>query len=125
MHGANPEIDTFGFWTAMPQYIIIGLIMGYIAIKDDGLELAFGMHFVNNLLSTLVVSADGTVFQTASLFRDLSPTSSVADTVIMAAAGVVFVYLCNTKYRFLGRVNLWGRIEKPQVCAVNETEFKE
>lgn len=65
MHGANPEIDTFGFWTAMPQYIIIGLIMGYIAIKDDGLELAFGMHFVNNLLSTLVVSADGTVFQTA------------------------------------------------------------
>ena len=72
MHGANPEIDTFGFWTAMPQYIIIGLIMGYIAIKDDGLELAFGMHFVNNLLSTLVVSADGTVFQTASLFRDLS-----------------------------------------------------
>ena len=63
MHGANPEIDTFGFWTAMPQYIIMGLIMGYIAIKDDGLELAFGMHFVNNLLSTLVVSADGTVFR--------------------------------------------------------------
>lgn len=125
MHGANPEIDTFGFWTAMPQYIIMGLIMGYVAIKDDGLELAFGMHFVNNLLSTLVVSADGTVFQTASLFRDLSPTSTIADIVIMAAAGIVFVYLCNAKYRFFGRVNLWGRIEKPQVCTVNESDFKE
>lgn len=125
MHGANPEIDTFGFWTAMPQYVIMGLIMGYIAIKDDGLELAFGMHFVNNLLSTLIVSSDGTVFQTASLFRDLSPTSSLADIAIITAAGIVFVYLCNAKYRFFSRVNLWNRIEKPQVCTVNEIDFKE
>lgn len=113
MHSSNPEIDTFGFWTAMPQYVIMGLIMGYVALKDDGIELAAGMHFANNLLSSLLVTSDGMVFDTAAIFRDLSPEVSWVDTLVMAVAGVVFVLICRAWYGFRGKVDLSARIERP------------
>lgn len=115
MHSANPEIDTFGFWTAMPQYVIMGLIMGFVALKDDGIELAVGMHFANNLLSSLLVTSDGMVFDTAAIFRDLSPEVSWVDTLIMAGAGVVFILICRAWYGFKGKVNIRGRIQRPDV----------
>lgn len=114
MHSANPEIDTFGFWTAMPQYVIMGLIMGFVALKDDGIELAAGMHFANNLMSSLLVTSDGMVFDTAAVFRDLSPEVSWVDTLVMAVAGVVFVLVCRAWYGFRGKVDVWGRIRRPQ-----------
>lgn len=113
MHSSNPEIDTFGFWTAMPQYVIMGLIMGYVALKDDGIELAAGMHFANNLLSSLLVTSDGMVFDTAAIFRDLSPEVSWVDTLVMAVAGAVFVLICRAWYGFRGKVDLGARIERP------------
>ena len=113
MHSANPEVDTFGFWTAMPQYVIMGLIMGWVALKDDGIELAAGMHFVNNLLATLLVTSDGMVFDTAAIFRDMSPEVSWVDTAVMAGAGVVFFLLCRAWYGFKGKVDLCGRVERP------------
>ena len=113
MHSSNPEIDTFGFWTAMPEYVIMGLIMGYVALKDDGIELAAGMHFANNLLSSLLVTSDGMVFDTAAIFRDLSPEVSWVDTLVMAVAGVVFVLICRAWYAFRGKVYLGARIERP------------
>lgn len=115
MHSANPEIDTFGFWTAMPQYVIMGLIMGFVAIKDDGIELAVGMHFANNLLSSLLVTGDGMVFDTAAVFRDLSPEVSWMDTLVMAVAGIVFILICRAWYGFKGKVNLWSRIRRAAV----------
>lgn len=113
MHSSNPEIDTFGFWTAMPQYVIMGLIMGYVALKDDGIELAAGMHFANNLLSSLLVTSDGMVFDTAAVFRDLSPEVSWVDTLVMAVAGVAFVLICRAWYGFRGKVDMGARIERP------------
>lgn len=113
MHSSNPEIETFGFWTAMPQYVIMGLIMGYVALKDDGIELAAGMHFANNLLSSLLVTSDGMVFDTAAVFRDLSPEVSWVDTLVMAVAGVVFVLICRAWYGFRGKVDMGVRIERP------------
>lgn len=114
MHSANPEIDTFGFWTAMPQYVLMGLIMGFVAIKDDGIELAAGMHFANNLMSSLLVTSNGMVFDTAAVFRDLSPEVGWTDTLVMAVAGVVFVLICRAWYGFRGKVNLWGRVTRPE-----------
>lgn len=58
LHGSNPEVDRFGFWVAMPQYILMGLLLGLVAIWDDGLELALGLHLANNVISSLVVTHD-------------------------------------------------------------------
>ena len=49
MHGLNPEVETFGFWTMMPQYILFGMIFGIITVLDDGIEAAMGAHSANNI----------------------------------------------------------------------------
>ena len=55
MHIANPEVKEYGFWLSMPQYLIMGLMLGLISILDDGIELALGIHFINNGLTALQI----------------------------------------------------------------------
>jgi len=49
MHGLNPEVKEYGFFTMMPQYILFGLIFGIVTILDDGVEAAIGAHTANNV----------------------------------------------------------------------------
>ena len=115
LHGSNPEVDRFGFWVAMPQYILMGLLLGLVAIWDDGLELALGLHLANNVISSLVVTHDASALQTHALFKDMAPTASHMDTVVMLICGVIFLWVCNRKYKFFSKVNLWGKVEREVV----------
>ena len=115
LHGSNPEVDRFGFWVAMPQYILMGLLLGLVAIWDDGLELALGLHLANNVISSLVVTHDASALQTHALFKDMAPTASHMDTVVMLVCGVIFLWVCNRKYKFFSKVNLWGKVEREVV----------
>lgn len=112
LHGANPEVEEFGMWIALPQYILMGLILGYVAIKDDGMELSLGLHMINNILAAITFTSDSSTLQTHALFKDLHPTASWLDTLLMLAAGVIFIWICNRKYQFAGKVNLWGKIKE-------------
>ena len=115
LHGSNPEVDRFGFWVAMPQYILMGLLLGLVAIWDDGLELALGLHLANNVISSLVVTHDASALQTHALFKDMAPTASHMDTVVMLVCGVIFLWVCNRKYKFFSKGNLWGKVEREVV----------
>lgn len=110
MHAANPEVEAFGMWIAMPQYILMGLILGYVAIKDDGTELALGLHMANNILAAITFTSDASSLQTHALFKDLNPSASHLDTVIILVSGIIFIWICNRKYRFMGKINLWKKI---------------
>lgn len=121
MHAANPEVSAFGVWVALPQYILMGLILGYVTIKDNGLELALGLHFVNNFLAAVTFTSDASALQTHALFRDPNPTSSFWDILIMLVAGVIFIWICNRKYKFEGKVRLCSKINKPE----QENNFKD
>lgn len=55
MHYFNPEVKEFGFWLTMPSYLIMGLMLGLISILDDGIELALGIHFINNMLGSVLL----------------------------------------------------------------------
>lgn len=101
MHGANPEVKNFGAEIALPQYIVMGLILGFIALKDEGLELAIGLHAANNILMALTFTSDSSALQTHALFKDLNPSVSHLDTLILLIAGIIFIAVCNRKYRFL------------------------
>ncbi|MEG0795191.1 MAG: lysostaphin resistance A-like protein [Odoribacter sp.] len=125
LHGANPEVKEFGMWVALPQYILMGVILGYVAIKDDGLELALGLHFANNLLAAVTFTSDASALQTHALFKDLNPSASHLDTLMMLVAGLIFIWICNCKYHFMGKVNLWGKIEeKPLIECVEMKDEK-
>ena len=71
MHFGNPEIDKLGP-LLMVSYVSMGFFFGIITLMDEGLELALGYHAGNNLLISLLVTADWTAFQTNSLFLDVS-----------------------------------------------------
>lgn len=117
MHAVNPEVEAFGIWVAMPQYILMGLILGYVALKDDGLELAIGLHMANNILAAITVTSDASVLQTAALYKDMNPTVSHWDTLAILITGIIFIAICNWKYKFIHNINLWKKITKPDDLA--------
>lgn len=113
MHSANPEVEAYGMLVALPQYILMGLILGYVAVKDDGLELALGLHMANNIMAALTLTSSASTLQTHALFKDLNPNASHTDTLVMLIIGVVFIWICNCKYHFLKKVNLWEKVTEP------------
>lgn len=67
-HLLNPEVAAYGFWIMAANYLLMGLFFALIALRDGRLELAIGVHTVNNLLLALVVNYADSVFETPSLF---------------------------------------------------------
>lgn len=114
LHVANPEVEEFGFWVSMPQYIIMGLLLSYVAIKDDGMELALGLHLANNILSSVLVTHHASALQTHALFIETAPTSSHMDSIVMFITAVLFVLICNHRYHFLSKNNLMEKIKRPE-----------
>lgn len=99
MHGANPEIDKFGFWAMMPQYFTMGLVYALISVFDDGIELAMGAHAANNVFLSIFVTADGLVFQTDALLKvhEIDPGKEF---ITMIIGSVVFCGALAFKYRW-------------------------
>lgn len=99
MHCANPETG-MGFWIVMPQYILMGLLLSYITVRDNGMELALGLHAANNILAAVTVTSEKSALQTHALFRIMNPEASHMETLIMLVFAVVFIWICHRKYHF-------------------------
>ena len=74
LHIANPEIEKVGY-ILLIHYIGTGFLLGIMTLMDEGLELALGFHAANNLIASLLLTADWTAFQTNSIFKDISDPS--------------------------------------------------
>jgi membrane protease YdiL (CAAX protease family) len=74
MHIMNPEVEKLGY-LILVYYIGSGLFLGIITLMDEGTELALGFHAANNILASLLITTDFTVFQTHSIFKDISEPS--------------------------------------------------
>lgn len=113
MHILNPEVTKMGY-IIMVYYIGTGLFLGIITLMDDGMELALGFHAANNLVGALLVTSDWTVFQTHSVFIDLSEPSAGFDVifpVVVVYPILLFIYSkkynwTNWKEKLTGKINL-------------------
>jgi len=105
LHSANPEVTKFGFWIAMPNYIIMGFILGITAIMDNGLELPMGMHFANNFIGSILMTSESSALQTPALFIDTNPTMSHTDTIFTIFCGLIFILICSKIFK-------WGSFKK-------------
>ena len=94
MHSANPEIMKFGFWSMMPNYLLIGLMFGLIPLLDDGIELALGVHFINNAFGALFITHQDSALQTDALFlvHNVDPAASLIETAIATVVGVAVLW---------------------------------
>jgi len=115
-HGANPEVTEMG-WIVMIFYIGTGLLLGIMTLMDDGLELALGFHFGNNLLAALLITSDWSALQTDAVFRYVGEeaTNSVAE-IIMPVFIVypIILLILSKKYKWNNwKEKLFGKIVEP------------
>lgn len=124
LHFFNPEVGKLGN-VIMIYYIGTGLFLGVITLMDEGMELSLGFHAGNNLIASLLVTADWTAFQTNSILRDVSDPSAGIDVIVP----VLFVYpvflgLMSWRYNWSGwNEKLFGKVEKPPEPILDEIEI--
>lgn len=112
MHWFNPEVTKMGN-IIMIYYIGTGLFLGIITLMDEGMELALGFHAANNLVGALLVTSDWTVFQTHSIFKDLSEPSAGFDVILpVVVVYPILLFIFSKKYnwtnwedRLTGKIN--------------------
>jgi membrane protease YdiL (CAAX protease family) len=99
MHGMNPEVDDFGFWSAMPMYFMFGLVFAIISTLDDGIELAIGLHAANNVFSSIFITTKSSVLQTPAMFfqKEVDP---FRDTLILLLASIICIVFLAYKYKW-------------------------
>jgi len=113
MHVFNPEVAKMGY-IIMIYYIGTGLFLGVLALMDEGMELALGFHAANNLVGALLVTSDWSVFQTHSIFKDLSEPSAGLDVilpVVVIYPILLFIFTkkynwSNWKEKLTGKINI-------------------
>lgn len=113
MHWFNPEVTKMGN-IIMIYYIGTGLFLGIITLMDEGMELALGFHAANNLVGALLVTSDWSVFQTNSIFKDMSEPSAGLDVILpVVVIYPILLFIFSKKYnwtnwkeRLTGKINV-------------------
>lgn len=121
MHATNPEVMKFGFWLSMPNYLMMGLMLGLISILDDGIELALGIHFINNAFSAIFIIHQDSALQTDALLmmHDVDPVASLVETVILTTIAVIALWRI---YKWdLGIMNRKVKIDTPEIPNLSST----
>lgn len=94
-HMSNPEVQKFGWQIMLTYYVCFALFMGAITLLDEGIELAFGIHFANNFISSLLLTSSDSVIKTYSIFevKEENPASEIFMWLIMAAITLLIFQL--------------------------------
>jgi len=118
MHWTNPEVGKMGN-IIMIYYIGTGLFLGVITLMDEGMELALGFHAANNLVGALLVTSDWTVFQTNSIFKDLSEPSAGIDVILpVVVIYPILLFIFSKKYGWTNwKEKLTGNIKHVELKA--------
>lgn len=83
-HMLNPEVHQYGWLLMAANYFAIGMLLATATLRDGCLELAVGVHAVNNVLLALVANYEGSALTTESIFTaiELDPVYSLVTLVI-------------------------------------------
>lgn len=103
MHALNPEVKEFGFWMMMPQYVLMGALLGLISILDDGIELALGIHFANNAFGSLFVTHSASALQTDAVFQ-VQNIDPVSDLISLLVISIIVILAFQRIYKWDFRV---------------------
>jgi membrane protease YdiL (CAAX protease family) len=90
LHSLNPEVTAYGFLLTMPLYLGIGLLLGWLTLRSQGIEMAIGLHAANNLYAALIVTFPSSALPSPALFS-INKYDPVYG--LIALAGMTVVYL--------------------------------
>jgi uncharacterized protein len=90
-HLSNPETRAFGISIMLTYYVVFAFFLGAITLLNEGLELAFGIHLANNLVSALTVTSQTAVLKTDAIFYAKSEDPGAELLIAFCSIIVVFV----------------------------------
>ncbi|MCE3258491.1 MAG: family intrarane metalloprotease [Bacteroidetes bacterium] len=95
LHMENPEAKTYGWSIMFPYYAFFGFFLGFLTLLDEGLELAMGIHFANNLVSSLLITTPKGTLQTDAIFlvNEVNPGSELIAAIVMSAVTFTIFWL--------------------------------
>ena len=100
LHFWNPEVSELGT-IFLFHYVVTGLFLGLMTIMDDGMELSLGFHAGNNVLISLLITADWTVLQTDSVLKFVGdPKMSIATIIPAVILYPVILLYFSKKYKW-------------------------
>ncbi|MBL7920081.1 MAG: CPBP family intramembrane metalloprotease [Bacteroidia bacterium] len=99
LHMDNPEAKAYGWWVMLPYYSVFGAFLGMLTLLDEGLELALGIHFANNFISSLLVTSPTGVLKTDAIFLVKSDDPGVEFVIFIILALITF-FIFWRKYRW-------------------------
>lgn len=111
MHGMNPEVKEHGFWMMMPSYFVFGVAFAITAVLDDGIELAIGIHAINNTLLSILVTSKESALQTRALFfqKEVDP---VNESIVLVISSVIMLIIFKLILKWDFSI-IWKKIEPP------------
>jgi uncharacterized protein len=114
MHSLNPEVNEFGFLNAMLFYMGFGLLAGLIVIFDNGIELAVGIHAVNNIFGCLFVTYESSVLKTSALWKIKTLDISLMNIGFVTMA-IIFLSLMAIIFKWTS----WRKLFQPVIVRKN------
>lgn len=118
LHGANGTNLTVSIFIVL-QILIVGIMLGIIALGENRIETAMGVHIANNIFAFLVVSSsDEIVNGLPSILT--APPSTTFDlftgliTTIIAVLVVLIIIFWGKKDKLLG-IFLWEDAENENI----------
>jgi membrane protease YdiL (CAAX protease family) len=93
-HLMNPEAVQYGVAIMAANYFAIGMVLATATLRDGRLELAIGLHAVNNVFLALLANYEGSALATESVFTavELDPVYSLAALVLGAFAFHAWIF---------------------------------
>jgi membrane protease YdiL (CAAX protease family) len=93
-HLMNPEVEQYGTAIMAANYFAIGMLLATATLRDGRLELAIGLHAVNNVFLALLANYEGSALATESVFTaaELDPVFSLAVLVLGAFAFHAWIF---------------------------------
>jgi membrane protease YdiL (CAAX protease family) len=93
-HLMNPEVEHYGIAIMAANYFTIGMLLATATLRDGRLELAIGLHAVNNVFLALMANYEGSALATESVFTaaELDPVYSLAALVLGAFAFHAWIF---------------------------------
>lgn len=114
LHLFNPEVEKYGIWATLPQYLWLGLFLGICTLMDEGLEISWGIHAANNIFLSLFFTQDGSVMPTPALFR-IVQFNSLSDTIGLLIISAIFFIFAAKKFGWAKWTTLLGTITPPMI----------
>ncbi len=68
LHFMNPEIAAHGIVPMMAFYFVVGAFLALVTLKDNGAELALGIHAANNMFAAIFVNYKDSALPTNTVF---------------------------------------------------------